>query len=273
MSVSPTPLSPPVGAPQFLNVGEGADERAIAYRAFAGAAPSLLWLGGYGSDMKGTKAERLAALAAREGWGFCRFDYSGHGESGGLFVEGTISRWRVEAAAVLEATLGGPVILVGSSMGAWIALRLVAELRRAGSDRVAGLLLLAPAPDFTRRLVVPNLSDAQRQDLETKGFCSEPSAYGPPMIYSRALIEDGEANLVMEGLIETGCPVHIFQGMEDPDVPFSHALDLVTLLPADGVTLTLVKDGDHRLSRESDLALIERAVDALVAEARAAHAR
>lgn len=273
MSLPPPPPAPAAQAPEFLNVGTGADRRAIAYRAEAGSAPSLLWLGGYASDMSGTKAGHLAACAVREGWGFCRFDYSGHGESGGSFVEGTISRWREEAAAVLDATLAGPVILVGSSMGAWIALRLVSELRRAGSKRVAGLLLLAPAPDFTRRLVVPNLSPAQRHDLETKGFCSEPSAYGEPMIYSRALIEDGETNLVMEGLIETGCSVHIIQGMQDPDVPFSHALDLVTLLPADGVTLTLVKDGDHRLSREADLALIERALGVLVAEAREACAR
>jgi pimeloyl-ACP methyl ester carboxylesterase len=262
------PPEPPAGAPKFLEIGAGPAQRSIAYRAAAGEAPSVLWLGGYASDMRGTKAERLAACTAREGWGFCRFDYSGHGESGGEFVEGTISRWLEEAEAVLDATLTGPVVLVGSSMGAWIALRLVAELRRKGSDRVAGLLLLAPAPDFTRRLVVPNLSPAQRQDLETKGFCSEPSAYGAPMTYSRALIEDGESNLVMEGLIETGCPVHIIQGMQDPDVPYAHALDLVTLLPADGVTLTLVKDGDHRLSRESDLVLIERALGALVTEAR-----
>ena len=265
MTVPPSADTPP----SFLTIGAGTDERAIAYRAASGAAPSLLWLGGYASDMKGTKAKRLSALASREGWGFCRFDYSGHGESSGRFVDGTISRWREEAQAILDETLAGPVILVGSSMGAWVALRLIAEMRRSGRrTRIAGLLLLAPAPDFTRRLVVPNLSQEQRQDLETKGFCSEPSPYGMPMIYSQALIRDGEENLVMENPIETGCPVHIIQGMEDADVPYSHALDLVTLLPGDGVTLTLVRDGDHRLSRESDLLRMEQAMMGLVAEAR-----
>ena len=264
----PVPSSFPV-PPLFLDVGSGSRARSIAYRASSGAEPSLLWLGGFASDMKGTKAERLSAMAEREGWGFCRFDYSGHGESGGAFVEGTISRWREEAQAVLDATQAGPVILVGSSMGAWIALRLIAELRSLGrGERIVGLLLLAPAPDFTRRLVVPKLSPAQRGDLEANGFCSEPSQYGAPTIYSRALIEDGEENLVMENPIETGCPVHIIQGMEDRDVPYSHALDLVTLLPADGVTLTLVRDGDHRLSRESDILRMEQAIGGLVTEAR-----
>ncbi|BDA82536.1 2-hydroxymuconic semialdehyde hydrolase [Aureimonas sp. SA4125] len=261
-----SPLQPIDLPPEYLDVGTGTDRRAVAYRVQSGATPSLLWLGGYASDMKGTKAARLAALAAREGWGFCRFDYSGHGESAGPFVDGTISRWCEEAESVLAATLSGPVILVGSSMGAWIALRLAAGMRARGGGPAA-LLLLAPAPDFTRRLVVPNLSAAQCADLAAKGYCTEPSPYGPPMIYSRALIEDGERNLVMEGLIETGCPVHIIQGMQDPDVPYSHALDLVSLLPADGVTLTLVKDGDHRLSRAEDLARMESAVRALRAEA------
>ena len=263
-----TPLSPST-PPQFIDVGTGDDRRTIAYRASVGGAPSVLWLGGFASDMKGTKAERLSLLANREGWGFCRFDYSGHGESGGQFIDGTISRWREDAQAVLEATLEGPVILVGSSMGAWIALRLIAELRRSGrGKRIAGLLLLAPAPDFTRRLVVPHLSEAQREDLASKGYCSEPSQYGPATIYSRALIEDGENNLVMEIPIETGCPVHIIQGMEDPDVPYAHALDLVTLLPGDGVTLTLVRDGDHRLSRETDLLRMEAALVGLVSDSR-----
>lgn len=257
-------------AARFLTAGRGDEARQIAYRSVPGGLPGLLWLGGYRSDMLGGKAERLSALAEKDGLSFCRFDYSGHGESGGRFIDGTISRWLEEARAMLAAMPAGPVILVGSSMGCWIALRLVAELRRGGEDRrIAGMLLLAPAPDFTRRLVEPALSDTQKADLITQGFCTEPSAYSPePTIYTRALIEDGANNLVMEDLIETGCPVHVIQGMMDPDVPFAHALDLVTLLPSEGVVLTLIRDGDHRLSREPDLQRIEQAVRDLVAPLR-----
>ncbi|MBC8129620.1 MAG: alpha/beta hydrolase [Rhizobiaceae bacterium] len=253
--------------PSYLDVGAGETHRRIAVRAFRGAEPTLVWLGGYRSDMLGTKAERLSALAEAERFGFCRFDYSGHGESSGTFEEGTISRWLDDARAVFDATVSGPAILVGSSMGAWIALRLVADLRRDGlGDRIAGLLLLAPAPDFTRRLVEPKLSDLQKRDLADKGFCTKPSAYSDqPTVYTRTLLEDGARNLVMDGLIETGCPVHIIQGMADPDVPYTHALDLVSSLPGDGVILTLIRDGDHRLSREEDLARIEQAARELAA--------
>ncbi|KQT83146.1 alpha/beta hydrolase [Aurantimonas sp. Leaf443] len=256
----------------ILTVGTGADARPIARSVREGAAPTLLWLGGYRSDMRGTKAERLADLAAREGLGFCRFDYSGHGASGGRFEEGTISRWLEETLCVVESLRAGPLLVVGSSMGAWIALRLVQRLRGTPAGRpVAGLVLLAPAPDFTERLVRPRLTADARARLERDGVLREPSRYGDePDLYTAALLEDGAANLVMEGTIETGCPVHIVQGMEDPDVPFSHALELVTHLPADGVTVTLVKDGDHRLSRPTDLALIERIVLAEVAALRQA---
>lgn len=249
-----------------LDIGEGREARRIAYRAFGGGTPALLWLGGYRSDMAGTKAEHLAGFCRERGLGFCRFDYSGHGESSGRFEDGTISRWLEEARVVLEAAVEGPAILVGSSMGAWIALRLVEELRKEGNGRrVVGLLLLAPAPDFTHRLMAPKLTSAEIDALASDGFITEPSAYSPePNIYTRALFEDGESNLVLEGLIETGCPVHIIQGMADPDVPYEHALELVAHLPSDGVVLTLVRDGDHRLSRPEDLVRITRAADELV---------
>ncbi|GGD96154.1 2-hydroxymuconic semialdehyde hydrolase [Aureimonas endophytica] len=252
-----TDLLPP---PRFVAAGPGAAPRAIAVRSFAGAAPSLVWLGGYRSDMRGTKAERLSALAAREGLGFCRFDYSGHGESGGRFEDGTISLWLEDAKAAIAAATDGPLILVGSSMGAWIALLLAREAAARGDGRLRGLLLLAPAPDFTRRLVEPALSPAQRADLETQGFCTEPSAYSDaPNIYTRALIEDGARNLLMTGPIDVPCPVHILQGTADPDVPAAHAIDLVACLPGEAVTLTLIPGGDHRLSREADLERIEAA--------------
>lgn len=258
--------------PSYLVVNRAGPSRRIAYRHVPAASdkPTIVWLGGYRSDMLGTKAEHLSAVAAREGLGFCRLDYSGHGESEGRFEDGTISSWLEDAAAVIESTVRGPSILVGSSMGAWIALRLVAMARGGRAlPPLVGLLLIAPAPDFTEKLLLPKLSSDQREALADNGVLRVPSPYGPePDVYTSALIEDGRSNLVMGALIETGCPVTILQGMADEDVPYLHALELVNLLPAEGVSLTLVRDGDHRLSRPEDLALIERSLLALVEEAK-----
>jgi len=250
--------------PEFLDV----DGKPIAFRRIIGGEPGVVWLGGYRSDMLGTKAETLSAWAASNGRAFLRHDYSGHGESGGDFADGTISTWLAESLAVFEAFSTGPQVLVGSSMGAWIALRMAQELRKSGQDdRLAGLVLLAPAPDFTAELIEPALTDAQRADLENKGFFEEPSEYSPePNIYTRALIEDGRRNRVMTGPIDTHCPVHVIQGMADPDVPHEHALKLVSLLPADDVTLSLVPGGDHRLSRSQDLDMMVRAVEAVIGQ-------
>lgn len=252
-------------APEFLTV----DGDRIAVRHRTGAAPGAAWLGGYRSDMMGTKAESLDSWAARTGHAFLRHDYSGHGESGGSFADGTISRWLAQSLAVFRRFTHGPQVLVGSSMGAWIALRMVQELRAAGEgERVGGLLLLAPAPDFTVELMEPRLTGAMRRDLDAKGFIEEPSDYSAePNLYTRALFEDGRANRVMTGLIETHCPVHILQGMADPDVPHTHALRLMDHLPADDVTLSLVRDGDHRLSRPQDLAMIVSALEGLAQRA------
>jgi len=258
-----------------MNAGEiefqtvGADRIAVRHRN--GRSPGLVWLGGYRSDMMGTKAQALDMWAAENGHAFTRHDYSGHGESGGDFADGTISRWLAQSLAVFRARTLGPQILVGSSMGAWIALRVVQELHKAGEgDRVAGLLLLAPAPDFTIELMEPQLSEAHRRELAEKGYMEEHSEYSPePNIYTRALFEDGIENRVMVGLIDTHCPVHILQGMEDPDVPYEHALRLVEHLPSDDVTLSLIRDGDHRLSREQDLRMIISALEGLVERASA----
>lgn len=253
-----------VQPPQFLPV-EGID---IAVRASAGAAPGIVWLGGYKSDMLGTKAQALADWAAAQGRAFLRHDYSGHGESGGAFADGTVSAWLKQSLAVFHRFAAGPQVLVGSSMGAWIALRMVEELRRAGDGRVAGLVLIAPAPDFTAELVEPSLTAAQKRDLAHKGYVEEPSDYAAePYVYTRALIEDGRRNLVMTGPFDTHCPVHVLQGLRDESVPSSHALKLVSLLPADDVTLSLVPDGDHRLSRPQDIAMILDAVGAMVGRA------
>jgi pimeloyl-ACP methyl ester carboxylesterase len=240
----------------------------IAVRHEAGATPGIVWLGGYKSDMLGTKAETLSDWAAGEGRAFLRHDYSGHGESGGAFADGTISKWLGESLAVFRRFTKGKQILVGSSMGAWIALRMVQELRKAGDSTIVGLVLLAPAPDFTNELVEPALTAAQKRDLKKKGFFAEPSDYSAePYIYTRALIEDGRVNRVMTGPIDTHCPVHILQGLADADVPASHALKLVSLLPADDVTLSLIPDGDHRLSRPQDLDMLLRVVGDMVQRA------
>ncbi|MEJ5086121.1 alpha/beta hydrolase [Brucella pseudogrignonensis] len=246
--------------PDFIDV----DGAKIAVRNRAGqVAPGIVWLGGYRSDTLGTKAVVLDEWAEKTGHSALRLDYSGHGESGGDFNQGTISRWLNESLTVLDKYAEGPQILVGSSMGGWIALRMAQELKKAGKSP-AGIVLIAPAPDFTAELVEPSLTDKQKKDLMEQGYFEEPSEYSPnPYIYTRALIEDGRNNLVLKGIIETGCPVHILQGMQDEAVPYQHALKLVEHLPLDDVTLTLVRDGDHRLSRPQDLELLIRTVSAL----------
>ncbi|MEM9279971.1 MAG: alpha/beta hydrolase [Pseudomonadota bacterium] len=252
----------------FLKVGSGNQTRDVAVRYRSGMEPGVVWLGGYRSDMLGTKAEALDQWAADNGNACCRHDYSGHGESGGEFANGTISRWLEESLAVFDAKCAdGSHLLVGSSMGGWIALRMVQELaKRNESHRLKGLILLAPAPDFTHELMKPQLGEDQIRQLETRGYMEEPSEYSDePNIFTKALFDDGDENRVMTGMIETGCPVHILQGMQDPDVPYQHAMKLVSFLPNEQVSMTLVKDGDHRLSREEDIALLIRTVESLAA--------
>ena len=249
---------------KFLDIGTGAAGRRIAVRQQAGAAPGLFWLSGYKSDMKGTKAEALAHWATETGRACTRFDYSGHGESSGAFTDGTIGRWLEDALAVFEACSRGPQILVGSSMGGWLALLLVQALRRRAETpaaSVAGMVLIAPAVDFTEELMWRRFTPAIKQELEEKGVWERPSEYSPePYVITRALIEEGRSHLLLGGMIETGCPVRILQGVEDPDVPWQHAVELVSRLASDDVVLTLVKDGDHRLSRTED---IERLIAAV----------
>lgn len=255
----------PTTLAQFLDNGG----LPIAYRRRAGAAPGIVWLGGYKSDMLGTKAEWLAEFCAAQGRAYLRHDYSGHGESGGEFADGTISLWVAQSLAVFRSQSEGPQILVGSSMGAWVALRLIEELTRASEGaRVAGLVLIAPAPDFTVELIEPSLTKRERASLAERGYFEEPSEYGTePYIYTRALIEDGRNNRVMGGPIDTHCPVHILQGLKDDAVPSSHALKLASMLPADDVTMSLIPDGDHRLSRPQDLELLGKAITGMLERA------
>ena len=234
----------------------------LAYLARDGQGCGLVWLGGWRSDMHGSKAEYLDGVAAREGFPFMRFDYSGHGLSTGHWSEGTITKWVAESLALFRHCAPEECVLVGSSMGAWVTLRLLAELQKAGEGaRIKGIVLIAPAPDFTMDLIEPKLTNAEWSDLATKGWFEEKSEYLPePNRWSQVFLDDGRKNRVLDGIIHTHCPVHILQGQKDEDVPYSHALKLVAHLPADRVTLTLVPDGDHRLSRPQDLALLEKTV-------------
>jgi pimeloyl-ACP methyl ester carboxylesterase len=241
-----------------VDVGIGPDKRTIAVRSRAGAPPGLLWLGGFKSDMKGTKAGALDQWAAEQGRSCVRFDYSGHGESGGKFTDGTIGRWLEECLAVFERFCVGPQVVVGSSMGGWLALLLVRELRKRTrvqpSTSIAGLVLIAPAVDFTEELMWKKFPPEIKREIETTGHWMRTSAYSEePYTITRGLIEEGRGHLLLGGLIETGCPVRILQGVEDPDVPWNHAVDLVARFAHDDVVLTLVKDGDHRLSRPEDI--------------------
>lgn len=240
--------------------------RTIAVRVREGKSPAtgpgLFWLGGFKSDMKGTKAEALDAWAEENGRTCVRFDYSGHGESGGDFKDGTIGRWLEESIAVYTRFASGPQVVIGSSMGGWIALLLARSLaKRKGVAPIAGMVLIAPAVDFTEELMWKQFPPAIKKDIQEKGFWMRPSEYseeGYPI--TKGLIEEGRSHLMLGGLIETGCPVHILQGVQDPDVPWRHAQELVSRLSRDDVVLTLIKDGDHRLSRPED---IERLIAAV----------
>ena len=264
--------------PAFIDVGEGDSRRRIAVRARAGGppgstsgapgstsgAPGLFWLGGFNSDMKGTKALALDAWAAEHGRACVRFDYSGHGESGGAFIDGTIGRWLEDSVAVFERFCRGPQVVIGSSMGGWLALLLARALarREAPQATLAGLVLIAPAPDFTEQLMWNGFSDEIREEIKTKGVWMRPSEYddGAPYPITRALIEEGRNHLLLGSAIDVGCPVRILQGAQDPDVPWQHAFALAHRLPAEDVVLTMIQDGDHRLSRPQDIARIVAAV-------------
>lgn len=225
----------------------------LAFRRVSGeeGRAGLVWLGGFHSDMTGEKATALAAAAAAAGRSFLRFDYSGHGASEGRFADLALSDWRTDALAALDELTAGPQLLVGSSMGGWIAL--LAALVRP--QRVAGLVLVAPAADFTERLIWDRLDPAARRQIEVDGAWLRPSAYGQePYPITRRLIEDGRSWLLLDApAIAIDRPVRILQGAADPDVPWRHALELVDRIASPDVTFTLVKDGDHRLSRPQDI--------------------
>ena len=232
----------------------------IAYRAMAGSTPGVMFCGGFMSDMTGTKATALEAHCRRIGRAFVRFDYSGHGASGGAFRDGTIGGWRDDALAVLDRVASGPQVLVGSSMGGWIVL-LLALVR---PERVAGLVGVAAAPDFTEDLIWSTLDDEGRRTLAETGEIVMPCDYGEdPYPITMGLIEEGRDHLLLRAPIAIGCPIHLLQGMRDEDVPWRTALRIAEQVESERVTVELVKDGDHRLSRDEDLARLTAAVEGI----------
>ncbi len=238
----------------FLDRGDG--ER-VAWRKVAGAGPTVVWLGGFMSDMAGTKAQALADWALANGRAFLRFDYLGHGESSGAVRNGTISRWREDALEAIRELTDGPLILVGSSMGGWIGCLVAAVI----PERLQALVLIAPAADFTERLMKPGFPPEAFEALERDGEWIRPSLYdagGYPI--TRALLEDGARWSILDAPVPIEVPVRILQGREDPDVPWLHALELANAIRSEDVVFTLIKDGDHRLSRPQDIARLLAAV-------------
>jgi pimeloyl-ACP methyl ester carboxylesterase len=252
--------------PQFLVRHDLPQTRKLAFLKQQGLGPAIVWLGGFRSDMTATKADALSAWAERETRAMLRFDYTAHGMSEGRFEDATISLWLADTLAMIGAEAGPAPVLVGSSMGGWLALLAARALKTAGAP-ISGLVLIAPAVDFTEELMWASMSDEVRREIMETGQWLRPSAYAPePYPITRALIEDGRRHLMFGKPIEPGCPVTILQGMADPDVPWQHAMRLVEHLPADDVTLTLIKDGDHRLSRAGDIDLLITAVAAMARE-------
>lgn len=253
--------------PQFIEIGHGAKRRRIAYRFDEGSdasSPAVVWLSGFLSDMTSTKVGALTDWAHVQGYAMLRFDYSGHGVSGGDLLEASVGDWLEEANAVLALAGERRLILVGSSLGGWIALLLARALAGTSDRRLGGLVLIAPAWDMTEKLMWEKMSEKTRTIVETEGVFYAPSDYDAPYPLTKILIEGGRNHLLAEGDIDVGVPVRILQGMRDEDVPWQHAMALVDLLSGEDVELTLVKDGDHRLSKPEDLRRLERTVGALI---------
>ncbi|MEM1380311.1 MAG: alpha/beta hydrolase [Pseudomonadota bacterium] len=249
--------APPPSPPTLTDGPNGR----LAFRVTPGAGPTTVWLGGYASDMLGTKAERLDAFAHAQGKAYLRFDYSGHGESAGAFEDGTISTWFADAEHVITNVAPGPKVLVGSSMGAWITLLFALK----HPETVSSIVLIAPAPDFTERLVPSRFTDGQKEALARDGVVRTGTSGHPAETYTQALFDDGRTNLLMDKPIPLPCPVRILHGMSDDVVPTDHVLTLANLIEAPSLTVTLVKGGDHRLSEEADLHRLEATIQELTA--------
>ncbi len=246
-------------APSILSRERGAT---IAYRRSAGKPPGVVFLGGFMSDMSGTKATTLHEFCRTRGQAFLRFDYFGHGASSGDFADATVGRWKDDMLAVLDELTEGPQVLVGSSIGGWIML--LAALARP--KRVAALVGIASAPDATEALMWPRLPDHVRDAIMRDGAARVPSSYASEgYLITRVLIEDGRRHLLPAEGVPIVCPVRLLHGIEDADVPWRTSLDLALKIASPDVQVILVKDGDHRLSRVQDLALLLRTIEPLLA--------
>ena len=233
------------------------DGERIAWRRVAGRGPTVVWLGGFMSDMTGTKAQALSDWALANGRAFLRFDYLGHGESSGAFRDGTITRWRADALAAIAGLTEGPLVLVGSSMGGWISCLVAAGI----PERLHAMVLIAPAADFTEALMKPGLPPEAHDAIARDGEWIRPSLYDPTGYpITRGLLDDGARWSILGAPVPVDVPVRILQGREDPDVPWLHALELANAIRSEDVVFTLIKDGDHRLSRDQDIARLIAAV-------------
>lgn len=256
--------------PGQLDVGTAGGVRRIAYLTRAGKAPGVFWMSGFKSEMRSTKASYLDAWAAARGQAYTRFDYSGHGLSGGRFEAGTLSRWLEEALAVFEQVTEGPQVVVGSSMGGYLALLMarhfLARTSTIQPGRISGLVLIAPAWNMTEELMWRNASEAARRAILEDGVWLRPSRYEDGSYpITRALIEDGRTHVMSATPWNPGCPVEIIQGLKDPDVPYEHVKRLADLLVGVPLNLNLVPEGEHRLSEPDDLALLAARIEHLLA--------
>lgn len=243
-----------------LDRGDGVD---LAWTRSAGCSPTVVFLTGFRSDMTGDKVTALAQFCQTRGQAMLRFDYSGHGVSGGTFEQGTIGAWTRDALAVIDNLTQGPLVLVGSSMGGWIALLAA----RARPVRISALVGIAAAPDFTERLMWDAFTPAQREAFLRDGAIDVPSEYGGPYPITRDLIEDGRQHLLLDGSIAVHCPLRLLHGQVDVDVPWETALKIAAAVESTDVEVTLVKDGDHRLSRPHDLQRLMRTLEPLLESA------
>lgn len=251
-----------------VSVGQGKDKRDISVLKREGSGPSIVWLGGFRSDMRATKAEAIDRWAAFQSQAYLRFDYFGHGASEGDFEKGTISHWLEDSLTVIQSFAGKRPVLVGSSMGGWLALLATQHLLKHNPLQApSALVLIAPAVDFTETLMWERFSPDIQRMLIDQGFYSQSSEYSSePYKITKILVEDGRKHLMLDTLIKTGCPIHILQGMRDMDVPCQHALRLMNAFAEDQAVLTLVKDGDHRLSTPANLDLLIRTVELAINE-------
>lgn len=237
------------------------DGNYLAYARTPGKSPTVVFLGGFRSDMTGTKAVALEAWAEKRGQAFLRFDYLGHGQSSGRFEDGTIGRWKDDSLAAIDALTEGKLVLVGSSMGGWLSL-LTAQAR---PERLAGLVLIAAAPDFTERMLLGGLSAEDRAALQRDGRLERPSQYSPePSVFTWKLIEEGRNHLLLDKPLKLPCPVRLLHGQSDPDVPWEYSLQIARHLDAPEVISTFVKGGDHRLSTAADIARLIATVEELL---------